>query len=537
MRGPRIFTVGLYLSLAVVAALAQTDTSPSPKTSSDNALKKLSPDLRAKAAAPAPQAILVCAIVTRATSLDNLMVRSAVSRPIGEIQWITGEIAPANLRKLANVPGVISVFSTETYQPVEVPRDEDAAAKPKRLSPTEVRDLVRQGGKELLRQRLNAMRPAVARPPATVRKFAATGTNPEPLTVKTKDVHSVPAAWARGVTGKNVIVGVVDSGVDFGHPDLQGRQARATLGPYAGWPFAYDTLSAANYVIDPTRTIGPDTYWDNQQASWYCHTLPVAAFTQIGGVCSATLTIDYGSPAGGSGTPVALSFTWPGNSKSGKYRYTVHPDVALLTAGQTLGLGYAASDMAPPVVIVSDETTSGVYDTVYVDVDFDQDLTGEKPMRKGSELAGADVSNAAGAPGADGVWDISAGMLAWISDGANPPPGVNVIYPGQAAIPARGALLCFIADSETHGTNCTGDVVARGVITDPEGLGPINPLFAGAANRGGAGGPVLSGMAPDAKVAAMAEGANLPLDAWTLCALGMDGVANSGDEAQIVSNS
>ncbi|HXF69289.1 MAG TPA: hypothetical protein VNK89_05750 [Thermoflexus sp.] len=51
--------------------------------------------------------------------------------------------------------------------------------------------------------------------------------------------------------------------------------------------------------------------------------------------------------------------------------------------------------MTLAAVIVADESTAGVYDTVYVDVDFDQDLTAEKPMRKGDELARADLYDAA----------------------------------------------------------------------------------------------------------------------------------------------
>jgi hypothetical protein len=50
------------------------------------------------------------------------------------------------------------------------------------------------------------------------------------------------------------------------------------------------------------------------------------------------------------------------------------------------------------------------------------------------------------------------------------------------------------------------------------------------------GGPVLAGMAPGAKIMAFQNGYFLP-DAWLLAALGVDGAANSGDEAQIVSNS
>lgn len=107
---------------------------------------------------------------------------------------------------------------------------------------------------------------------------------------------------------------------------------------------------------------------------------------------------------------------------------------------------------------------------------------------------------------------------------------MNVLY-DNPPIPQAGWLLAFIGDDDSHGTNCAGDIAAQGVITDPEWIGPINPLFAGAGNA------VLSGMAPGAKVAAFQHGFWLPFDSWVLAALGFDGIPNSGDEAQISSNS
>ncbi|HXF69290.1 MAG TPA: hypothetical protein VNK89_05755 [Thermoflexus sp.] len=66
------------------------------------------------------------------------------------------------------------------------------------------------------------------------------------------------AAHTKGYTGTGVIAAVVDTGVDFGHPDLQGTQARIPSGPYAGWPFAYNPLFGIFYALE-YPTIGPDT--------------------------------------------------------------------------------------------------------------------------------------------------------------------------------------------------------------------------------------------------------------------------------------
>ncbi|WP_376791190.1 S8 family serine peptidase [Thermoflexus sp.] len=482
--------------------------------------------------------------MTKETDLNNVMRRVVYSKPLNGIRWAVGEIQDSQLRKLAGLPGVIAVISTESYQPVEAPPDDELPPTRGRLTGREIRELLQQGGKSLLFQKLRELRgrqprpvplPKPVLPPGEGRPSpapAAQSPGAEPATVKVREIHGASEAHAKGYTGAGVVVAVVDTGVDFGHPDLQGTQARIPSGPYAGWPFAYNTLSGAFYALDPTATIGPDNYWDMVTLTWFAHTLPVSGATCTALTCTASLTLDY------TNTPTStLTFIWPNRSRSGQYYYTVHPDIWHLFAGNALGLGYAADPIAAPaVVIVADEASPGVYDTVYVDVDFDQDLTDEKPMRKGSELAGADLFDAAGNPGADGIWDLSAGMLTWIADGINPPPGVSALYDG-VAVPQAGRLLSFVGDEDSHGTNCASDIAAQGVITDPEWIGPINPLFAGGESIGGVGGPVLAGMAPKAKVAAFQNGFYLPFDSWTLAALGFDGVPNSGDEAQIVSNS
>jgi hypothetical protein len=234
---------------------------------------------------------------------------------------------------------------------------------------------------------------------------------------------------------------------------------------------------------------------------------------------------------------VTLPFTWTNKSKSGNYRYTVHPALSLLVAGNGLGLGYAAgANGAPPAVILSDEKTAGVYDTVYVDADFNQDLTREKRMRKGDEVSGADIVKADGTPGRDRFFDLSAGMLTWISDGTNPPPGVSAVYE-NVSVPESGALISFLGDENSHGTNCASDVAAQGRITDPHALSVSNPLYRGGRAIGGRGGAVLAGMAPKAKIAGFENAYAFRFDVWTLSTLGFDGQPGTGDESQISTNS
>ncbi len=76
--------------------------------------------------------------------------------------------------------------------------------------------------------------------------------------------HKAPLAWARNITGDGVNVAIVDDGVDFGHPDLQGTMARVTdpASPYSGWPIAFDPFSMGAYLRaggDPRGTWYADT--------------------------------------------------------------------------------------------------------------------------------------------------------------------------------------------------------------------------------------------------------------------------------------
>lgn len=537
--------VGLTLLFSTPLAAQKVGTtsngnkeSPIPDRSalssrSDAAQQKLSPDLRAVVKAGGDTQHLVYALIQTGASVSRYMERSVTSRPLGEVQWVTGEVRAANLLKLASADGVIAVASSETFQPLPAPGLDSLRGAPTQLSPTRIDELLTEGGKAAV---LSEVRAAGLALPATAPVHPTMPDVPNAgESVKAADIHRVDEAHAAGYTGEGVVAAVVDTGVDFGNTDLQGTQARVSGGTYDGWPFAYDTLSGINYAL-AGLTIGPDNFWSAVGGTLYAHTLPVEDAECEEGTCTAALLIDYGELNGYPWPSVMLDFTWPDTSLSGTYYYTVHPLFSHIGAGFNLGLGYAAANEAPAAVIVSDETTAGVYDSVYTDADFDQDLADEKPMRKGDELSGADVFDATQTPGTDGRWDLSVSMLTWIADGENPPPGVGMLYTGVPT-PEAGRLIAFVNDADSHGTNVASMIAAQSEMSDPAWLGPVNPLFAGAADADGAGGPVLAGMAPDAQIAAFMNGFVLPLDAWTLAALGFDGAPESGDEVQVINNS
>jgi hypothetical protein len=352
--------------------------------------------------------------------------------------------------------------------------------------------------------------------------------------IRAADVHKALAAHAAGYIGTGVTVAIVDSGVDFGTPDMQGTQARVSSGDYVGWPFAYNVQSAT-YASNANYVIKPSTYSSLVGQTWLVGTEPVVSPSCTATTCTATLNL-LTAPS-----TVSRSISWPNTSLSGTYYYSIHPDPQLKSAASSKTVGYSAS--APAAIIVSDEALAGKYDSVYIDVDFSGVLTSSEVARKydgvnqTSELVGADLWLGNGSTGSDGYWDLSAGMLSWIADGTHRVPGLNVLYP-TSPIPANGRLLSFIGETTTnHGTRTASSVVAQGVITDPYLQGDVNPHLAGGALVGGVGGIVLKGTAPGARIAVMMNGFNDPISAWTLVAYGFDGIPNSGDEAQVVNNS
>ncbi len=545
-----VFLFSLPLSAAPQSGTASADGPPTLKaqpdgprqpifnttSAADEAVQRLSPDLRALVGASGKAANqLVFVLVQPGTSVTHLLQRSAVGRPVGGVQWVTGEVAARDLVRLASVEGVIAVTSTRAFQPLPAPGLEKmrGATFSPLITSERAAELLALGGKQAV------MAQVAADNPQTMADAPQRNAESRPRSgdsVKVADIHSVNAAHDAGYTGQGVVAAVVDTGVDFAHPDLQGRQARVVGGPYDGWPYAYDTLSGANYAMGGFSR-GPDNYWVGVTDSQYVHTFPVEGAECDGTTCVGELMIDFGDTVPGNNWPsVTLPFSWPDTSKSGAYYYTVYPVFDHLFRGFLNGMGYASIYDAPAAIIVADEATAGQYDTVYIDSDFDQDLTAEKPARKGDELTGADINDSAYNWAPDGYWDLSTSMLTWIADGTNPPPGVGVLYSGVQT-PQAGRLLAFVSDAETHGTNVASMIAAQSVITDPDLMSSINPLFAGGENAGGVGGPVLAGMAPDATIAAFMNGFILPYDAWTLAVLGFDGVAESGDEAQIVNNS
>ena len=308
--------------------------------------------------------------------------------------------------------------------------------------------------------------------------------------------HGAVNAWDNGFTGTGTKVAVLDSGVDFAHPDLQGTQARVEDpdSPYNGWPIAFDPYSMLYYLAYEGASF-PDI------RSWYSNTSSTDVDLNADGVldtCGYNIT--------------GLV------SQSGVYHVGVHPDETL---HELCYSEYVA-------VLVVDGSTAGVYDAVYVDLDHDKDFTDEKACVKGDEISWQDNLNSTTAlPGSDGYADISGGMVYFIADGTNPIPYSDVFaywWGLPLTIPGNGNLVAFMGSldfSKDHGTLCASAVVAQGRSGE---------------SSWNAGDGFVQGMAPDTKIIAVGNIYNaLISDIYYFAVGGYDGTPGTGDEAQIVS--
>ncbi len=269
----------------------------------------------------------------------------------------------------------------------------------------------------------------------------------------------VEDAWNMGYTGKGVNVAVIDSGVDFATPDLIGTQARVSnaSSPYYGWPIVIDLDSLSLY----------------HQKS------PEGLFIQSR-YADTTSTNTTG-------------FQTTGTSKSGVYHIGDHPDRHL---AQFYG--------QPVKVLLVDEKSPNVYDTVYVDLNNNHDFRDDKPCRKGDEVSYWDRDK-------DGYPDESGGMIYFIADGKTPLPLSRTLYGENAKIPKNGELVAFQYDDASHGTMCAGIIAAQGKN--------------------------VKGIAPGARIIPVQNSVASDMLLCLLASLGYDGVPNTGDEANIISRS
>jgi len=346
-----------------------------------------------------------------------------------------------------------------------------------------------------------------------------------------RDGHAAIEAWELGYRGEGVRVAVLDDPIDFAHPDLMGTWAVLPEGhPYAGWPQTFEPY--ATYLLSLQLNPATDVSHTRTAGSSFIEmyqTSPVEEREVDGEMkptaCFQPLTF---TPAGG-GTPasselgtVACDYVVP-ESASGEVRFGHHPDAYLRQM---------SSDRAAPVewagVLIVDAETSGVYDTVYVDLDNDRDFTDEKPNTQADPLVWRDISEPP-----DGVPDMTGGLLSWISDGELPVPGMY-LWGYDDFVPEAGRMVYLHWVYGGHGTLCASNVASQGAL----GLPPNAVLHF--EDLGGAPEAMNLGMAPDANLVSIGSVYSGPLQAWRVAwryaTLGHD-PEREDDQIQVTSNS
>lgn len=428
-----------------------------------------------------------------------------------------GEVYPYSLRKLAamaTVQFVLPVVFEQNGQPDPYPAD-DVDTPP--LSAEEL--ALRQAAARTLADNAPAWDQARA-----IGDGGGTNTPADWFEVTAEGPHKAEVAWERGFTGAGVTVAVNDDGIDTAHPDLMGTQRiySSTLRTvYNGWPMVFSPFSAFLYLND--EAFGTSYISNGFPGAHYVDTRATPALT----TCSPGVAcfdfqplLDYGVKG------ITHTYTLSSSmSASGEVHAGTHPDFDLI---------YVWGER--PAIIVTDPITPGVYSTVYVDLDNDYDFRDEKPLTKADVTdLGATYNNMVSYRDldADGLADISGGMLYFIGNGATCIPAMDWIYGcgafGALLVPGNGDLVAFSGGSfdreYSHGTQIASNIAGQGVVS---GLLPqFNDLP-------GDGVPdyAIQGMAPDAKLVNVSDiyynFESSLIDAYFFAAVGYDRCDQTG---------
>jgi len=337
-------------------------------------------------------------------------------------------------------------------------------------------------------------------------------------------IHGSQEAWKKGYTGVGVRYMSNDSGADYCHPDLFGTWAyidHNVASPYYGLPEMFDSYSLYYAALDrvfgiPYIASGLTDYADTS--------------TEVSGLTASFRPIQ---------ATAAHTYTLPGTSKSGIYHIGSHPDKALAQRAATLsslpgGSGTAVVNERAGVLVV-DANTAGVYDTVYVDLNYNFNFNDDVPARLSRDFKYREA--ACFDRNADGLNDVSGGLVYFISDGTTAVPTMDWFYgiPGVAF--GNGDLVAFHVMDYTesggnHGMGTTSVATGQGVVAGSINFGPSGPPQAeGKGLVVGPGKDVASTQNGNFYTTPFIE------DAYIFAGLGYDSIPGTGDDIQIVSNS
>ena len=437
-----VVVVTLLAALFPAAATGQQQGRRWPQrviTKSQRAIEKLHPRLRAEYRSGTTKDVRVFAVVLGdVRAVTALLDDAHVARAPRGAALVVGRVGAQTLPKLASVASVVSVAPVDFRQ----------TGRPLASDP----ELLERPDADELRARLDKLRDGELTYEEARREARSQPQQDDPTErnlVLDARTHGFAEAWRLGYAGQGTTVAVLDSGTDFGHPDLEGTWA---VGPN-GWPFAFDPYGTLIWLSDPSLVdLGLSFYTRTEERD-------------VSGQSGATATIRFDTrkgPARNFSAPdetVRHTYRFPRAwSTSGRVRIGMHPDEWLMLAYEER-----------PAVLVTDPNRAGVYDTVYADLDNDYDFSDEKPVSKASPASYRDLNG-------DGVQDLSGGLLYYISNGTgrngDPVPGGLEAF-GVEIKGEPGELLAWSGDYDPaiggHGTLTASNVAGQGRIN---GLAP-----------------------------------------------------------------
>ena len=504
--GLALVLMASLLGIAAPAVLAKAPTVREPKvtTKSDQAKDKIHPKLQKQMDAAPTTSLRFVARIVAGTNLDRYAERW-FARPYVDPAGLTAAVGfakPEGITKLASLPGVISLQLPESIVTPPRPSDPDVEAKRDTSLKAKIVRGIRSPG------------------PAPTGWFHTTGA-----------IHGSQDAWAKGYTGDGVTYMSNDSGADYCHPDLEGTWAyvdEAT--PYRGLPEMFDSYSS--FVAANDFYLGTD--FVAQGLAHYADTSKELRFAPS--KLKGTVNGSY-RPIGARAN---RTYKLPLTSKSGTYHIGSHPDQGLAEFAQVISREFfPGSARAIPGeragVLVVDEHTAGVYDTVYVDLDYDYDFRNNAPARltrdfSYQETACLDYDH-------DGLNDISGGLVYFISNGATSVPTLDWYWGIDADFYGNGDLVAFhiqdwTSPAGSHGQGTTSVATGQGVVRGNIYTGPGGPSQAG-------GKGLVVGPGKNVKSTQNGDFYKSPFieDAYIYAGLGYDGVSGTTDDVQIMSNS
>ncbi len=356
----------------------------------------------------------------------------------------TAVSVPASaLSTIANLPGVLGIDANNRPAPADFTNFD--------LTTT--------------RQQLNAFRAKQsALPPSDI----------SPADWGIVQAHHAPDAWPIA-TGAGVNIAVQDWGTDFAHPNLYnpstgvGRWAVDSnpASPYFGYPIMHSQFSLWNELALFTASSDLDrapypTFFSFGASTWFTDTSYRATASGTGTLRYAT-GFTYGflqltnrvaptwTSCPGAGTRISRTYTvgtaadsWAIPSASGWYHLGVNKDQYL-----------EGIHCERPGILVTDSTTPGVYDKVYVDLNDDYNFTNDKPVSIADPISGLDIN-------ADGFYDISGGLLYFVAKQTNAISG-EVVIASATGTETSASLAHGWVQTDVDGTNlATGTLALNG---------------------------------------------------------------------------